>query len=112
MRAIAHSARNASPAPCAPQPPPMDVRIKCNSEEPESPEQKILASSQRLLQFTNCRLVRDHRIIHDDLWVRDGRIVNPEPVFFDERTKAHCRIDCGGAIIAPGYIDLQINGEP
>ncbi|XP_033171929.1 N-acetylglucosamine-6-phosphate deacetylase isoform X2 [Drosophila mauritiana] len=88
----------------------MDVRMKCTSEEPVSPEQKIPASSQRLLQFTNCRLVRDHRIIHEDLWVRDGRIVNPEPVFFDERAKAHCRIDCGGAIIAPGYIDLQING--
>jgi len=64
-----------------------------------------------LLQFTNCRLVRGHRIIQDDLWVRDGRIVNPEPVFFDEQVKSHCRIDCGGAIIAPGYIDLQINGE-
>ncbi|EDW00009.1 N-acetylglucosamine-6-phosphate deacetylase [Drosophila grimshawi] len=67
-------------------------------------------SVRQLIQFTNCRLVRDHRIVPDDLWVRDGKIINPEPVFFDERVKAHRRIDCGGAIIAPGYIDLQING--
>ncbi|XP_064548735.1 N-acetylglucosamine-6-phosphate deacetylase [Drosophila montana] len=67
-------------------------------------------SVRQLIQFTNCRLVRDHRLIEDDLWVRDGKIINPEPVFYDERSKSHRRIDCGGAIIAPGYIDLQING--
>lgn len=66
---------------------------------------------QLLLQFTNCRLVRDHKLVQDDLWVRNGRIINPEPVFFDERAKAHQRINCGGAIIAPGYIDIQINGK-
>lgn len=66
---------------------------------------------QLLLQFTNCRLVRDHKLIQDDLWVRNGKIINPEPVFFDERSKAHRRIDCGGAIIAPGYLDIQINGK-
>ncbi|XP_030378647.1 N-acetylglucosamine-6-phosphate deacetylase [Scaptodrosophila lebanonensis] len=63
-----------------------------------------------LIQFTNCRLVRNHQLIEDDLWVRAGKIINPEPIFFDERSKAHRRVDCGGAIIAPGYIDLQING--
>lgn len=68
-------------------------------------------SSQQLIQFINCRLVRNHQLIIDDLWVRDGKIINPEPVFFDERATANKRIDCGGAIIAPGYIDLQINGK-
>ncbi|XP_068158282.1 N-acetylglucosamine-6-phosphate deacetylase [Drosophila tropicalis] len=63
-----------------------------------------------LLQFINCRLIRDHQLIKDDLWVRNGKIINPEPVFFDERSKAHRQVDCHGAIIAPGYIDLQING--
>ncbi|XP_037726938.1 N-acetylglucosamine-6-phosphate deacetylase [Drosophila subpulchrella] len=87
----------------------MDVRTNCTCEE-QATDGEIPERSHRLLQFTNCRLVRGHRIIHDDLWVRDGRIVNPEPVFFDEQVKSHCRIDCGGAIIAPGYIDLQING--
>ncbi|TDG41867.1 hypothetical protein AWZ03_011697 [Drosophila navojoa] len=65
---------------------------------------------QQLIQFVNCRLVRNHQLIVDDLWVRDGKIINPEPVFYDERATANQRIDCGGAIIAPGYIDLQING--
>lgn len=64
-----------------------------------------------LLQFTNCRILRNHRLIKDDLWVRNGRIINPEPVFFEEKALAHNKHDCQNAIIAPGYIDLQINGK-
>lgn len=62
-------------------------------------------------QFINCRILRDHVIIKEDLWVRDGIILNPEKVFFDEKNKANVKIDCKGAIIAPGFIDIQINGN-
>lgn len=66
----------------------------------------------KLVQFINCRLVRDGKIItEDDLYVRNGRIVDPEKVFFDEKGISHVRVDCKGALIAPGFIDLQINGE-
>uniref|UniRef100_A0A1A9WHR8 N-acetylglucosamine-6-phosphate deacetylase n=1 Tax=Glossina brevipalpis TaxID=37001 RepID=A0A1A9WHR8_9MUSC len=65
---------------------------------------------QHLIQFVNCRLVRNHQLIKDDLWIRNGKIVNPEPIFFDEKCQADSKIDCANAIIAPGYIDLQING--
>lgn len=64
-----------------------------------------------LIQFTNCRLVRNHKLITDDLWIRNGIIVNPEPIFFDEKAEAHKKYDCKNAIIAAGYIDLQINGK-
>ncbi|RZB39992.1 N-acetylglucosamine-6-phosphate deacetylase [Asbolus verrucosus] len=63
-----------------------------------------------LLQFINCRILRDHKIIKEDFWVRSGVIVNPEKIFFDEKIEASRKIDCGGHIIAPGFIDLQING--
>lgn len=66
--------------------------------------------SAKLLQFVNCRILRNHKIQEEDLWVRYGKIVNPEKVFFDERVKSDIRIDCKQAIIAPGLIDLQING--
>ena len=64
-----------------------------------------------LFRFHNCRILRDHEIVRDDLWVRDARIVNPERVFFDERRSADVQIDCRDAIIAPGFIDVQINGK-
>ncbi|KAI4500356.1 hypothetical protein M0802_004773 [Mischocyttarus mexicanus] len=63
-----------------------------------------------LKQFYNCTILRDGKITIEDLWVRDGKIINPEKIFYDEKVLPDCRIDCRGALIAPGYIDLQING--
>lgn len=68
-------------------------------------------SNHLLTQFTNCRVLRDHRLTPVDLWVRDGRIVDPEKVFFDEKRSADRTVDCAGAIVSPGLIDLQINGK-
>nr|XP_022906307.1 N-acetylglucosamine-6-phosphate deacetylase [Onthophagus taurus]XP_022906308.1 N-acetylglucosamine-6-phosphate deacetylase [Onthophagus taurus]XP_022906309.1 N-acetylglucosamine-6-phosphate deacetylase [Onthophagus taurus] len=66
--------------------------------------------SSQLKQFINCRILRDHKIIREDFWIRDGKIIDPEKVFFDEKIQANQQIDCKGAIIAPGFIELQING--
>ncbi|XP_075420535.1 N-acetylglucosamine-6-phosphate deacetylase isoform X1 [Tenrec ecaudatus] len=63
-----------------------------------------------VLRFTNCRLLRAGRLLREDLWVREGRILDPEKLFFDERRLADERRDCGGCILAPGFIDVQING--
>ena len=46
----------------------------------------------------------------EDLWVRQGKILNPEKVFFDEKIPADVQVDCCGKILAPGFIDVQING--
>ena len=66
--------------------------------------------SGKLTQFTNCYILRNHQIIRDDLWVRNGKIVNPEPIFYCEKKLPDLKIDCQNKLIAPGYIDLQING--
>lgn len=68
-------------------------------------------SPNKLLQFVNCKILRNHKIIEEDLWVRNGKIVNPEKVFFDEKVAANTKINCDGAILAPGFIELQINGK-
>lgn len=44
------------------------------------------------------------------MWVREGRILDPEKLFFEERRVADEQRDCGGCILAPGFIDVQING--
>ncbi|XP_043269493.1 N-acetylglucosamine-6-phosphate deacetylase [Venturia canescens] len=63
-----------------------------------------------LVQFHNCRILQNGEIINEYLWVRNGKIIDPEKIFFDEKVEADSRIDCQGAIISPGFIDLQING--
>uniref|UniRef100_M3ZD25 N-acetylglucosamine-6-phosphate deacetylase n=1 Tax=Xiphophorus maculatus TaxID=8083 RepID=M3ZD25_XIPMA len=67
-------------------------------------------SDAPIIQFTDCRILREHKLQREDLWVRDGKILDPEKLFFDEQGYADCRLDCGGAIVAPGFIDVQING--
>lgn len=62
-------------------------------------------------QFHNCMILRNGKIIKEDLWTRYGKIINPEPLFFDEKQYADVKIDCQGALISPGFIDLQVNGE-
>ncbi|CAF2784984.1 unnamed protein product [Rotaria sp. Silwood2] len=63
-----------------------------------------------LYRFRNCTLMRNHALIIDDLWIRHGKIIDPEKIFFDEKIQADIEYDCQGVIIASGYIDLQING--
>ncbi|XP_029945451.1 N-acetylglucosamine-6-phosphate deacetylase [Salarias fasciatus] len=67
-------------------------------------------SDAPITQFVNCRILREHKLQREDLWVREGKILDPEKLFFDEQGYADTRVDCEGSIMAPGFIDTQING--
>ncbi|XP_062264291.1 N-acetylglucosamine-6-phosphate deacetylase [Platichthys flesus] len=67
-------------------------------------------SDAPITQFINCRILREHKLQREDLWVRGGRILDPEKLFFDEQGYADECVDCEGSIITPGFIDVQING--
>ena len=62
------------------------------------------------IKLTNCRLVRNGCLIKDDLVFRNGIILDPEHVFYVEKKKSDLDIDCNNLIIAPGFIDTQLNG--
>ncbi|XP_062915504.1 N-acetylglucosamine-6-phosphate deacetylase isoform X2 [Mobula hypostoma] len=67
-------------------------------------------SDAPITQFKNCYILKDHKLQREDLWVREGKILNPEKLFFDEKGFADVQVDCKGSIVAPGFIDTQING--
>ncbi|XP_067088354.1 N-acetylglucosamine-6-phosphate deacetylase isoform X1 [Osmerus mordax] len=67
-------------------------------------------SEEPIVQFVNCRILREHKLQREDLWVREGTILDPEKLFFDEKGYADEIVDCKGCIVAPGFIDVQING--
>ncbi len=50
------------------------------------------------------------RLQRRDVWVRGGKIINPLHLFYEEKKTPDCTIDCRGLIVAPGFIDIQING--
>ena len=65
-----------------------------------------------LIKFTNCRLAVNGKLIQNDLWIDStkGIIVDPQKCFYDNLGMPDRIIDLGGKIIAPGFIDIQING--
>ncbi len=69
-----------------------------------------LDPSVLILKLNNCRLVRNGALITDDLWIRNGTILDPEKIFYDEKCKPDLEIDCENLILAPGFIDVQLNG--
>ena len=68
------------------------------------------AKESRITQFINCHILWNHQLILEDFWIRGGKILDPEKLFYDEQKRADDVVDCRGAIIAPGFIDVQING--
>ncbi|XP_071949834.1 N-acetylglucosamine-6-phosphate deacetylase-like [Antedon mediterranea] len=67
-------------------------------------------SQSPIIQFRDCRLLYKHEIVREDLWVRDGIILDPEKLFYEEKAYADIQYNCNGRLIAPGFIDVQING--
>lgn len=63
------------------------------------------------VQYRNCRVLRGGQVVKQQLWIRDGKIIDPEPVFYEERCKPDLVVNCRNALIVPGFIDVQINGE-
>lgn len=56
-----------------------------------------------VIRYYNGRVLRNHTLINEDFWVKDGKIISPCET-------SDYEVDVQGLIIAPGYIDLQING--
>lgn len=65
-----------------------------------------------VLQFTNCVITRKGSKLGSevDLWVENGKVLDPEVVFFEERRRADIQVDCEGLVLAPGFVDIQVNG--
>lgn len=55
------------------------------------------------VRYYNGRILRNHEVKSGELWVAKGKIIAPQK-------KADRELDVQGKILAPGFIDLQING--
>lgn len=63
-----------------------------------------------LIKFHNCRILRDGSLTRDQLFVGNGKILDPEYIFYTEKRLPDVSVDCRNLIIAPGFIDVQLNG--
>lgn len=71
-------------------------------------------ASQKVIKVTNIRLLRDHKLVEEDLWIRNGTVIDPMKRFWEAQSEkefvADEIIDGKGCIVSPGFIDVQING--
>ncbi|KAI8374205.1 uncharacterized protein BYT42DRAFT_499401 [Radiomyces spectabilis] len=68
-------------------------------------------SAEKIYKIVNARLLMNHEIVENSyLWFQNGKIVHPQNLFFDHLREADEIIDAKGLLIAPGFIDTQING--
>eukprot|EP01064_Diplonema_japonicum_P008811 TRINITY_DN16248_c6_g1_i2.p1 TRINITY_DN16248_c6_g1~~TRINITY_DN16248_c6_g1_i2.p1 ORF type:complete len:706 (+),score=168.72 TRINITY_DN16248_c6_g1_i2:56-2173(+) len=67
-----------------------------------------------VLKVINIKLLRGKDLVSDDLWVRNGRVINPAQRFWEAREvseyAAETIVDGKGAVCSPGFIDIQLNG--
>jgi len=69
-------------------------------------------TSVDIVKFTNCRLALGDRLVARDLYVSSttGKIIDPSQAFYSQRPAPSITHDLGGRILAPGFIDVQLNG--
>ncbi|KAL2869939.1 N-acetylglucosamine-6-phosphate deacetylase [Aspergillus lucknowensis] len=66
----------------------------------------------RVIKFTNCHIVKGDRLVEQDLWIdsTSGKILRDQEAFYELHLSPNEVIDLGGRILAPGLIDVQLNG--
>ena len=70
-----------------------------------------VAGGHSVTRFRDCRVLLRDELTVGDVWVRGGRIIDPMQLFFRERRLPDQVVDCSGLVAAPGFIDLQVNGQ-
>lgn len=75
---------------------------------------RAIGTMTSVLKLENVRVLRGGRLQQTYLWVADGKIVDPQARFWHARAQpqfaAHTVVNGRGCIVAPGFIELQLNG--
>lgn len=58
---------------------------------------------QTIVRYYNARVIKNHALVNGELWTLNGKIISSQE-------KTDFEVNMQGMILAPGYIDLQING--
>lgn len=80
-----------------------------SSPEPNTP---LPENTPKVIKITNCRVLKDHKIVEKDaIWIQDGKIIDPHKFFWYQKRLPDVVLDAEGLLVAPGFIEAQINGN-
>ena len=74
-----------------------DRCVRPKPSPPPPPQAPAVAKTfdQQLVQFFNARLATQGGLVEGELWMQQGKIVDPQARFWQrEKSAADCRIDC------------------
>ncbi|KAF9166126.1 hypothetical protein DFQ26_008629 [Actinomortierella ambigua] len=80
---------------------------------PPSPEPMPVVSENepKVTKITNCKILRDHKIVEQDaIWIQAGKIIDPHKFFWYQKRLPDVVLDAKGLLVVPGFIETQING--
>ncbi|KAI5290645.1 hypothetical protein KEM54_000899 [Ascosphaera aggregata] len=71
-----------------------------------------LNEAASIIKFTGCVIPHNKELVWKDIWIdsTSGKILQDQQVFYDYCMSPAEVIDLGGRILAPGFIDSQLNG--
>ncbi|KAI8388219.1 uncharacterized protein BYT42DRAFT_491496 [Radiomyces spectabilis] len=71
-----------------------------------------MVTNGKLYKIVNARVLINHAIVEDSyVWFQDGKIVDGFSAFFAQGREPDEIIDAHNMILAPGFLDVQINGS-
>ncbi|KAK2801635.1 hypothetical protein FQN51_005179 [Onygenales sp. PD_10] len=85
------------------------------SSSPQTPTPNTSPNTSptpRITKFTNCLIPLNNQLVPRDIWVDSstGKILDPQQAFYEHKLSPDQTLDLGGRILAPGFIDVQLNG--
>ena len=93
---------------------PVALQTNALTSAPASPEPStpISDNEPKVIKITNCKILRDHKIVeHDAIWIQGGKIIDPHKFFWYQKRLPDTVLDAGGLLVVPGFIEAQINGK-
>eukprot|EP01053_Blabericola_migrator_P005041 Blabericola_migrator_1__5040@NODE_2611_length_2537_cov_275_580972_g1368_i1_p1_GENE_NODE_2611_length_2537_cov_275_580972_g1368_i1NODE_2611_length_2537_cov_275_580972_g1368_i1_p1_ORF_typecomplete_len411_score74_16Amidohydro_1/PF01979_20/1_6e29Amidohydro_3/PF07969_11/8_6e02Amidohydro_3/PF07969_11/8_9e10_NODE_2611_length_2537_cov_275_580972_g1368_i11071339 len=60
----------------------------------------------KIFNYFGGLILKDGELVHGDVWIRDGKFVDPESVGY----QADVSVECFDTVLAPGFLDLKCNG--
>ena len=67
-----------------------------------------LDSSNGIVCYHNCQILRGGALEQGDIWVQNGEIIDPMTL---GEHQPESTIECQGLIASPGFIDLLVKGK-